>query len=125
MKFYGSLFLALLFSLSLLFSCNEEDGISCTLEFRTIGLTVIGDSLTDYYTIRLSNNDTIRSIDFGFEDSYYVVLDDSYQSEIENSQESFEFIGEIDDSVVVQETFVIAADLCHITKISGPSQIIL
>ncbi|MEZ5024162.1 MAG: hypothetical protein R2728_13050 [Chitinophagales bacterium] len=125
MKLYGSLFLALLFSLSLLFSCNEEDGISCTLEFRTIGLTVIGDSLTDYYTIRRSNNDTIRSIDFGFEDSYYVVLDDSYQSEIENSQESFEFIGEINDSIVIQETYVITADQCHISKISGPSQVTL
>lgn len=115
----------LLIGVVLFDACESENGVVCTLEFRTIGLTVVGDALTDSYTIRISNNDTIRPHDFGYGENYYVVLDDSYQSNFAGTQESFEFVGEIDDSVVIRENYVIAADQCHISKVSGLSQITL
>lgn len=105
-------------------SCKQE--IMCTQEFRTIGITITGDSLTDFYTIRNSNSDTIR-FSTGV-DPYslcYPVLDDSYTSKIANSQESFTFIGEINDTIVVNERYVIKADYCHIDKVSGKSEVSL
>ncbi|MCB0501830.1 MAG: hypothetical protein KDD32_04055 [Bacteroidetes bacterium] len=120
------LILPVLLIVAVLFdACETEDGIVCTLEFRTIGVTVIGEALTDHYTIRIANNDTIRPQDFGFDDDYYVILDDGYQSNFAGTQESFQFIGEIDDSVVIRENYVIVADQCHISKVSGLSQITL
>jgi len=99
-------------------SCKEE--IACTEEFRTVSIKVTGDTLTDFYTIRISNSDTIRIPADGYPDAYtYPVLNDNYQSVIANSQESFTFIGKINDTVVVNEAFVISADNCHIDKVSG------
>ena len=106
-------------------SCNDKEDVPCTMEFRTIGITVTGDSLTDYYTIRLSTADTLRFI-YGnpfIENHWYPVLDDNYQSKIANSQENFRFIGKINDTVVVNEAFIIKADACHIDKVSGKIEI--
>ncbi|MFZ4400208.1 MAG: hypothetical protein ACOYO1_09250 [Bacteroidales bacterium] len=120
-----------IFLLTILFafilSCNHKDEVACTQEFRTIGITVTGDSLTDFYTIRLSTSDTLRFI-YGnpfIENHWYPVLDDNYQSKIANSQESFRFVGEINDSMVVNETFIIKADACHIEKVSGRTEVSL
>lgn len=105
-------------------SCKEET--ACTEEFRTIGITITGDSLTDFYTIRISNSDTIRiSLDGYPNNQTYPILNDSYQSVIANSQESFNFIGEFNDTFVVNEVFVISADNCHIDKVSGKSEVSL
>lgn len=121
MKIFIPLFLGLLCCIS----CDKtplENEVMCTEEFRTVGLTVVGDSLQDHYTIRISNNDTLRFSAFGFQDNYYTVLDDSYASVLKNKEELFIFHGISDDSLVVTETFVIGADNCHIYKKSGVSQ---
>ncbi len=115
------LFLSILFSM-FFYSCKEEDKpIMCTEEFRTVGINVNGDSLTNYYTIRPFNNDTILPTNSfqGVYENYYVVLDDSYRANIANKQETFIFIGFINDSIVVNEEFIIKADDCHIEKVSG------
>ncbi len=108
-------------------SCKEKEDVPCTMEFRTIGITVTGDSLTDYYTIRLFSADTLRFI-YGnpfIGNHWYPVLDDNYQSKIANTQENFRFIGKIKDSVVVNEPFIIKADACHIDKVSGKTEVVL
>lgn len=99
-------------------SCKNKE-VNCTEEFRTVGVTVTGDSLTDFYTIRISNSDTIRIVVDYPNNQWYPVLDDNYQNKIANSQESFRFIGEINDTIVVNEDFIIRADQCHISKVSG------
>jgi len=108
-------------------SCEEDvtSGIVCTQEFRSIGVSIIGGSLTDYYTVRNSNLDTIRfSEDINSIDAnWYPILDDSYQSKIANSEEVFTFIGEINNTIVINEEYIIKADECHIEKISGKSEI--
>lgn len=107
-------------------SCDDSirrDEVFCTEEFRSIRIKVSGDSLTDYYTVRRSNADTIRfkQSDPVFEQNY-VVLNDNYQKKLENQQDTFRFVGKR-ASGDVQEDFVISADHCHITKVSGKSEI--
>jgi len=104
----------------LFISCRNHE-VNCTEEFRTIGVTVIGDSLSDYYTVRISNSDTIRFTGYGgYPDSqWYPVLDDNIVQEIANTQETFKFIGEINDSIVIYEDYIIRADQCHVSKVSG------
>jgi hypothetical protein len=109
----------------LLLACKESDKEDpCTMEFRTVGITVSGDSLTKYYTVRTSTKDTIiNSSGFSILSNYYVVLDDNYLSKIKNSQDYFNFYGFINDTLVVNEVFLIKADHCHIEKLSGKSEL--
>ena len=117
--------ISLIVLLGLFQACKEE--VMCTEEFRAVGISVIGDSLTNFYTVRNSNLDTIKfpnNIEYS-SNHWYPVLDDNYQSKIANSQESFKFIGEINDTIVVNEVYVINADDCHINKVSGKSEVVL
>ena len=112
-------FLAVWISMS---ACQQET--VCTTEFRSIGIRVLGDSLTDFYTVRTSTLDTIRrSTTLESRTHLYVVLDDTYQSRIANTQEQFTFIGKINNHIVVNEAYVIKADGCHIDKVSGKSEV--
>lgn len=119
----GILFLSLM--VCFLSSCYKDspNEIACTEEFRMISIKVIGDSLSDFYTLRTSTNDTIRSENFFPEANWYPVVDDNFSSKLKNSQETFVFIGKINDSVVVRENFVISADECHINKVSGVEEV--
>ena len=107
--------------------CKDEQpqqGVICTEEFRSTTLYVRGAPLTESFTVRLSNSDTIRikgNGDFG--QGYYVILDDNYQTMLENQQDYFRFIGKRGNKVAIQENFVFKADHCHITKVSGKSQL--
>lgn len=103
--------------------CKDEQpqqGVICTEEFRSTTLYVPGAPLTESFTIRLSNSDTIRiKGNADFRQGYYVVLDDNYQAKLENQEDNFRFIGKRENEVVVLEDYVFKADQCHITKVSG------
>ncbi|SEJ60834.1 hypothetical protein SAMN05216327_11410 [Dyadobacter sp. SG02] len=107
--------------------CKDEQpqgGVNCTEEFRSTTLYVPGAPLTESFTIRLSNSDTIRiKGNADFRQGYYVVLDDNYQTKLKNQQDNFRFIGKRGNEVVVQENYVFKADQCHITKISGKTSL--
>jgi hypothetical protein len=101
-------------------SSIKANEVICTTVFQSVGLKVLGEALTDFYTIRLSTSDTIRrSTGVEAQTHWYLVLDDSYQPRLANKQESFRFIGKIGQTVVVREDYIIAADQCHINKVSG------
>lgn len=111
----------------MLFSCSKEDTVSCTEEFRFIGVNVEGDSLTNYFTIRQKTLDTLRfeqSVSFP-EYIWYIILDDSFSKTLKNSSETFTFHGLINDSLVIKQDYVIKADDCHISRESGPDKITL
>ncbi len=115
-----------LFCIVILSTCNDfisRDEVVCTEEFRYITIKVSGEPLTEYYTVRLSDSDTIRPnpADAVF-DKIYIVLSDNYQKKLENKKDTFRFIGKR-ESGIVRENFVISADHCHISKISGKSEI--
>lgn len=77
-------------------SC-EDLGTVCTTEFVTYNLFVKGDTLTEYFTIRIANNDTIdhREIEYFPESDTngrsYIILSDGYRAELEGKKEYFEF----------------------------------
>ena len=105
-------------------SCKNTQDIACTEEYRFVTITVNGAQLDNFYTIRISTRDTIRhEQEMGLDSNVYVVLTDSYQKNIQNSVENFVFHGFIGDSLVVNEPFVIKADQCHITYVSGKTEI--
>lgn len=112
----------------LLLGCDETDTVQdvlCTEEFRTIGVTITGVEITDFFTIRESTGDTIKLDKFSIDDTFFPILDDSYQPQIENSQETFTFVGMVESTTVenIEEEYVIKADQCHIELVSGPTEL--
>ena len=110
-------------------ACSDDDDantdqLNCTADFQFVTIEVIGDTLTDFFTLRQSNGDTIRH-----EDQYlpfeltYIVLTDNFRDELQNTQENFIFKGFIEDSLVVEEPFEIGAGRCHIAKVSGKDKV--
>ena len=115
------LVIASIFLLFLASSCRDNnENIACTMEFRIVTITVNGNPLDEYFTVRESTNDTIR-IDRSnvTGNNVYPVLDDSYQNIIEGRTENFFFYGKVNGVVTVREPFVIKADKCHIEYVSG------
>jgi len=106
-----------LLALTILPACKGTQVI-CTQQFVIVSLEVTGPQLNDWFTIREFNKDTIRITNNVFM-SRYPVLDDSWQSVLENHGETFTFYGIYNEQVVVKEPFFITADQCHIIKVSG------
>jgi hypothetical protein len=80
--------------------------------------------LDEAYTINTKTSDTIRH-EQNLGDMGYTVLDDSYQKHLVNTSSTFQFIGIKDGKQVVNAPFVISADCCHISKVSGETEIIV
>lgn len=130
----------ILFSLSLFVftGCNDEP--ECTEEFKMINLEVIDQDgnpvLLDFFlTIRSINGDTVSCFHEYAQQQlgFYVVLADytyypetvdnivehNHVSALENRVESFTFIGEIGDTIVISEEYTFSSDGCHIHKVNG------
>ena len=86
--------------------------------------TKVPVKLDNYYTLRMSTQDTIRAQNSGLENQY-TVLDDGYVGKLQNKTDSFRFIGIKDGKQVVNELFILKADCCHIGKVSGNTDIII
>lgn len=124
-------------------SCNKDSDrgrhagdcppdLMCTMEFRYIQITVTDSagkpvSLDTYRTIRLADGhafDLQHSAD-EWEDStrratgIYPLLTDSEQKQVSTRGENFEFRGEKDGVMIVQEQYQVRDDCCHIDLISG------
>lgn len=128
----------LLFFMSLiLFSCTDSnDGLVCTEEFRMLTVTVNYSNqepvlLTDYYTQKISTGEKIY---FKPENEYidsiytnngtYILFTDDKLGKVSRSGNEFQFKGFIDTIMVVNKTFIIRNDGCHIDLISGNTNII-
>lgn len=113
-------FLTTLFLVALLVSCKQNHDIMCTMEFRTVSITVNRDSLHHFHTIRVATGDTIRlEQETGFGSRVYPVLNDNFQSQLSGRSETFRFQGFVNNTMIVDEPFVIEADQCHINYVSG------
>jgi hypothetical protein len=107
-----------------LFGASCTKPIVCTEEFRIVSLTVTGEPLTDYYTIRVSSGDTIRHTGvYQSGDNWYPVLTDDYHPHMQRKKEEYRFTGLRDGAIVVDEIFEISSDKCHIQQISGKSKV--
>ena len=96
----------------------------CTEEFRMIMLEVDGGDL-DITVTRVKHDKRIAYTDSAAQGPHYLVLDDNYRYLFEGMTKAFVFYGYKNGSLVVEEEFIIAADECHISRVSGPEKISL
>ncbi|MEP5613598.1 MAG: hypothetical protein ABJP45_15205 [Cyclobacteriaceae bacterium] len=109
-------------------SCSNSDDdqpVVCTEEFRTVGVTVTGGQFDNFYTVRKTTNDTIRHnpIIGGTLADFYPILDDNYQAQLANSEDTFTFHGFLANQLLLKEDYIIKADQCHIELVSGQTEI--
>lgn len=119
-----------LLSLSLVASfawtgCSVEN---CTEEFAMITVEINGGYLDRTATVRSSTGDTVYAYDNPHDSTslpppFYVIIDDNYAGDLRDDQDVFTFFGWVNDSLVVQQNYLISADACHIDRESGPTQI--
>ena len=131
-KLYPAFLLFLTLGIGSCIKNNSCDNVACTMEYRTISILLnditmppIARTLTKFYT-KNKINDTLINTSVGATpadfDRYrlygYPVVSDG-QIPKQTDSLTVEFFGEINDVVVVQETFVVGHDCCHIFKIRG------
>lgn len=109
--------------------CDDVDGVVCTQELRMITLKVKSPNdavitLDSSYTIRQSNNERIQNMS-PISPGVYVVLDDSYHRRLVRSEDNFRFVGWKNGQTVVNQTYRIAGDDCHIYKKSGVDSVVV
>lgn len=103
--------------------------VMCTMIFKSVTVHVLDGSgrpmlLDDAYTINVNTGETIK-LEGTSTAGYYTVLDDSYQKKLQNKTAQFQFIGKKNGVRIVEETYRISADCCHIDKQSGKDEIIV
>lgn len=117
------------------FKCNKKDdancaNIACTTSFAMITVEVVDNNgnavkLDDYYTLTTGSNGLIKPDQGLLDTGTYVVLDDSYQSQLKNRTDNYIFKGFINGKEVVSEQYTIGADCCHIYKKSGTGKVVV
>jgi hypothetical protein len=101
----------------------------CTTEFRGIGIMIkhSADSsavlLTDYKVHRVSDNMDITKSNYSYNDKsgYYPLVTDSDLTMLKNQNVEIEFQGFINGTLVITQRFVVTADCCHVSPLSGES----
>ena len=102
-------------------SCSyiQPEEIICSTIFKTITVEINGQQLDRYYSLRISNQDTIIINDRGIGGNSYPILTDAYLPNLINKKDSFHFVGLVNDSIIVVEPYLIGGDDCHIYLQSG------
>ena len=124
--------ISLIFLSVLVLKCdsdNETDcGTSlCTMEFRYITILVkhsIDNSpvlLTDFKVYRISDNKDITINDNNLNDNsgYYPLVNDTGIDMLRHKNVEIEFQGYVDDALIINKRFVVTADCCHVSLVSG------
>ncbi len=125
------------------FACSKDEDKEdcstltvCTNEFRSIVVSVknsSGESVRlDRYKVILGrgNKDIAPELtnfdgeNFGANGAY-VIFNDSYRLEFQNSTTNLKFIGIIDSQEIITTEFVVGADCCHVSLVSGDTYIVL
>jgi len=102
----------------------------CTTEFRGIGIMIkhSADSsavlLTDFKVHRVSDNKDITKSNYSYNDKsgYYPLVNDTDRIALSNMNVEIEFQGYINDALVITKRFVVTADCCHVSLVSGESE---
>lgn len=133
-----TLFLFILLHLGCTTDNDKEDcnSVACTLNFVTIGVSVKNTSggavpLDSFkVTDTASGTDlTLVANDQEFEDyknnGFYPIFSDAYRLQYQNKSTTISFKGFIGNDIVVTEEFVVGADCCHVSLISGTTDIVI
>jgi hypothetical protein len=100
----------------------------CTDEFRFITILIKHSTdssaviLTGYKVFRVSDNKDITiSNDLNFPPGYYPLVSDSQLALLRNSTVEIEFQGFVQNLLIIKKRFVVGADCCHVSLVSGES----
>jgi hypothetical protein len=128
--------LGLILLAALIADCDRDyksdcSNIFCTQEFRIVTVLIkhASDStayiLTDFKVLRVSDNKDLTHINNVFPENagYYPLVDDSDFKLLKNINVEIEFQGYAGTKLVVQKRFVVTADCCHVSLVSGESVI--
>ena len=120
----------------LILGCNRDEksdcaNTFCTQEFRGVGVSIkhVSDSsaviLTSYKVIRVSDNRDISHGNSIFPENYgyYVLVDDTDKDMLRHTDVEIEFQGYIDNTLLIKKRFVVTADCCHVSLVSGEAVI--
>ncbi|MFT6133561.1 MAG: hypothetical protein ACJAZM_000034 [Cyclobacteriaceae bacterium] len=83
--------------------------------------------LDTYQTLQVIGQNLYDFTEDGFfgDQGYYTVLTDAQLNSLQMDGEVFIFQGTIDGLEVINESFTIGHDCCHISLLSGPERITL
>lgn len=113
------LLLGLALSLFTFTSCDDDE-VVCTAEFVEIAFTVDGSPAPDEVTATATGQSaTVLTPTNG----RYVLVDDGDREALEGSEVTYTVEGTTGSTVLFSETFVVTADACHVSKVSGPAEI--
>jgi len=129
MKFVFSFIILLLL---IIYSCTDDDGCPCTMEFRMITVVVVDELNFPVTTGLLTTvkDDSGRVYNFVNDQQifpgHYTVMDDNYVGELTTQPKRIFFTGAKDSLTVNGEFFVNTDECkCHVEKVSGPDTLIL
>ncbi len=116
----------------LLFDCDRDNKANCaltlcTLEFKYIIIQIKQSTdssavqLTGYKVLRVSDNKDITINDNILNDNlgYYPLVNDNERAMLRNINVEIEFQGYIQDTLIIKKHFVVTADCCHVSLVSG------
>lgn len=105
--------------------------VACTMEFRSINILVRLSKdnsaviLSSYKVLRVSDKRDITIADNDLNDNqgYYPLINDSYDEMLRFKDVEVEFQGFIGSQLVVDKRFIVTADCCHISLVSGDTEV--
>ena len=136
--------ITLVFLSIFLVACNNNDDAEqqdcsetiCTLNFVTITVSVkdaLGEAIAlDSYVVidNATREDLAADLNgeeyqYLKEQGFYPIISDANRVQYQNSTATLTFKGVIDNEEIINETYEVGADCCHVSLISGNTEIIL
>ena len=107
--------------------------VMCTMEFRTINIQVVdagGNPVKlDSYQTTLAGKNTVvgntGAMQPGENGGDYPVVSDAFVGDNKNTRTKMIFTGMKDGKTVVNETYEIGVDCCHVSRISGKEKVVV
>lgn len=123
------------FALIALSACHRDHGLSkcdsmiCTPGFAQIvtQVTYAGPTkaqLDEVYTVNTETGERL-DINQNLGAGFFVILDDNYRARMAGQTLNFHLVGKRDQAIVLEESYTISADCCHVKKESGKDMVIL
>lgn len=111
--------------------CSQEEALTvCTMEFRTIGVTVV-DTLSvpvldATVTSRLRRTGEVLASADGTpqNDGFYAIVSDGVKQKIRQGGDSVDVVVQRTGNVPAAATYFIISG-CHVGKVSGPNTLVL
>jgi hypothetical protein len=106
------------------------EGVECDLSWTSIMVTVknaFGQpvQLDEAYTTLSKTGQRLPQEQQKNSPGQYILLDDAYRKQLENEVMEFTFIGMKKGAKVVEETYQVSADCCHVKKVRGKDVVVM